>query len=234
MSPSDETIADRLAVVHAQIAAACAACGRAPDSVELLPVSKRHPRAALLAAKAAGLATFGENRVQELAQKAAELADLGISWHLIGSLQTNKVNQLLRVPGLVVVQSLDRRDLADALQLAAHRQGRTLAVLLQIAATGEVHKHGVPPAAAAALLAHLRSACPNLSPMGVMAMGPLEGDPTPVFTRVKGLAERLRDASGLPLATLSLGMTGDMAAAIAAGSTMVRVGTGIFGARPQA
>lgn len=234
MSPAADTIAARLAVVRGQIAAACAAVGRDPESVTLLPVSKRHPNPVLLEAKAAGLTTFGENRVQELLRKAEELVAEGFAWHLIGSLQTNKVNQLLRAPGLAMVQSLDRVNLADALQAAAAQRGRRLDVLLQVNATGEEQKHGVLPAAAAALLAHLQSECPNLAPAGVMAMGPLEGDPAPVFAAVATLSQRLRDASGLPLATLSLGMTGDMAAAIAAGSTMVRVGTGVFGPRPPA
>lgn len=223
---------DRLTEVRAQIMDACEVCGRDPAEVALLPVSKRHPAMALEVAQACGLSTFGENRVQELAEKAAALAGRGLSWHLIGSLQTNKVPKLLQVPGLVMVQSLDRAKLADTLQTELRREGRELDCLLQVNATGEAQKHGVSPEAAAALLDHIQEHCPALRVTGLMAMGPLSGAAAPVFAAVAELAAALRQRSGLPLAELSMGMTGDMGDAIAAGSTMVRVGTGVFGPRP--
>lgn len=201
-------------------------------AVQLVAVSKRQPAAAVRAAHAAGQRDFGENRVQELVAKAQELADLpGIRWHLIGSLQTNKVRDLLAVPGLVLLHSLDRVRLADELQGELARQGRSLDALLQVHATDEPSKHGCPMDEAAALLAHVRGRCPALRVQGLMAMGPLEGDPAPVFAAVAALQDRLRADSGLSLPELSLGMSGDFPAAIAAGATLVRIGTKVFGAR---
>lgn len=225
------TLAARLETVRASIAAACVANERDPAGVGLLPVSKRHPTAAILEARAAGLDVFGENRVQELTEKAVELVESGVAWHLIGSLQTNKVNQLVRVAGLALLQSLDRIKLADALQQALADSARTLDVLIQVNATEEGAKHGACPADAADLLRHVNADCPALRPVGVMAMGPLHGDPDPVFRVVADLHETLRQSTGLPLPIRSMGMTGDLTAAIAHGSTMVRIGTAIFGPR---
>lgn len=226
------TIAGNLAAVRARIAAAAARVGRAPAEVQLLAVSKTQPAAVVREAWAEGQRAFGENRVQELVAKAAELGELqGLQWHLIGSLQTNKVRQLLRVPGLVLVHSLDRANLADELQRELERAGRTLDVLLEIHATDEASKHGCAVGAAPALLAHVQAECKALAVRGLMAMGPLEGDPAPSFAAVAALCERLRAASGLPLPVVSLGMSGDVEAAVAAGSTLVRIGTAVFGSR---
>ncbi len=226
------TIADQLGEVRAQIAAAASCCGRSSADVALLAVSKTHPAAAVRAAHAAGQRAFGENRVQELAAKAGELADLpDVRWHLIGSLQTNKVRELLAVPSLELVHSLDRVGLADELQRQLARTGRRLGVLLQANVTGEASKHGVAPAEAMTLLDKVLRNAPLLAVQGVMAMGPLDGDPVPAFTAAAALRDRLRATSGLPLPVLSLGMSGDLDAAIAAGSTLVRIGTAVFGAR---
>jgi len=225
-------IAANLAAVRTRLATACRAAARPAADVELLAVSKTHPAAAVRAAHAAGQRAFGENRVQELAAKAAELSDLAdLRWHLIGSLQTNKVRDLLAVPGLALVHSLDRTRLADELQRELARTGRRLDVLLQIHATDEATKHGCAPAEAPALLAHVVAHCPALAVVGLMAMGPLVGDPLPVFRRVVALRDELRARSGLPLPVASLGMSGDVEAAVAAGSTLVRIGTAVFGAR---
>jgi pyridoxal phosphate enzyme (YggS family) len=225
-------IAANLARVRARIAAACRAAGRDSADVELVAVSKTQPAAAVRDAVAAGQRAFGENRVQELAAKADELRGLpGLDWHMIGSLQTNKVRELLRVPGLALVHSLDRRALAEELQRELARGERTLAVLLQVRATGEASKHGCPPGDAEALLAHVREHCPCLRVQGVMAIGPAAGDPRPAFGMAAALRERLRASMGLPLPVLSIGMSGDLEAAIAAGATLVRVGTAVFGAR---
>ena len=232
MSAAGASIAASLAAVRARIDAACARAGRTSGEVALLAVSKTRAAAAVRAAYAAGQRAFGENRVQELVAKAAELADLPeLRWHLIGSLQTNKVRELLRVPGLALVHVLDRPRLADELQRELARVGATLEVLLQLHVTDEPTKHGCPPAQAAALLAHVRERCPALRVTGVMAMGPLVGDPAPAFHRAVATAAALRAASGLPLPVASLGMSGDLEAAVAAGSTLVRIGTAVFGAR---
>lgn len=231
----DVDVAGNLSAVRDRIAAACVRHGRGQrsgDGVELLAVSKTHPAAAVRAAAAAGQRSFGENRVQELARKAEELGDVpDLRWHLIGSLQTNKVRELLAVKGLVLVHSLDRARLADELQRELARTGAQLDVLLQIHATGEASKHGIAPDDAPALLAHVVARCPALRVQGLMAMGPAVGDPLPVFRRIASLRDDLRSRSRLPLPVLSLGMSGDLDAAIAAGSTLVRVGSAIFGAR---
>lgn len=232
MSEVGSAVPANLALVRRRLAAACAAAGRAADAVELLAVSKTHPAELVRAAWTAGQRAFGENRVQELAAKAAGLGDLpGLRWHLIGSLQTNKVRELVAVPGLELVHSLDRARLADELQRELSRAGQRLEVLLQIHATDEPTKHGCMPAEAASLLAHVVDRCPAVAVVGLMAMGPLVGDALPVFRRVVTLRDELRQRSGLALPVLSMGMSSDLEAAVAAGSTLVRIGTAVFGAR---
>ena len=230
----------RLGRVLGEITRHCEACGRDPASVELLPVSKKQPDAKIREVFALGRKVLGENRMQELAQRAERLDGLDICWHMVGSLQTNKVKQLLGVPGLSMLQSLDRVSLADALEkaLAGRAQEQVLAgrgprlpVLLQINATGEDTKHGCLPDDAAGLAGHVQRNCPSLKLCGLMAMGPLHDDAGPVFQQVATLRADLQQAMGLDLEILSMGMTDDMAHAIVAGSTMVRVGTGVFGPR---
>lgn len=225
-------ITRRLALLRLRIAGACRAAGRPADAVELLAVSKLQPADAVRAAYAAEQRAFGENRVQELGRKADELRDLrDLRWHMIGSLQTNKVRDLLRVPGLVLLHSLDRERLADELQRELARAGRRLDVLLELNATDEPSKHGCALAAAPRLLDHVQAHCPAVAVQGVMAMGPLAGDPAPAFARAAALHDDLRRRSGLPLPVRSLGMSGDLEAAIAAGSTLVRIGSAVFGPR---
>lgn len=225
-------VAANLRAVAARLTAACASSGRPPAEVGLLAVSKQQPAAAVRAAHAAGQRAFGENRVQELSRKADELSDLrDLRWHMIGSLQTNKVRDLLRVPGLVLLHSLDRERLADELQRELTRAGRRLDVLLELHVTDEPSKHGCALAAAPGLLDHVQARCPGLAVQGVMAMGPLAGDPAPAFARAAALHDELRRRSGLPLPVRSLGMSADLEAAVAAGSTLVRIGSALFGPR---
>jgi PLP dependent protein len=230
-------IASNLVRVRDRIAAACVAAGREVDAVALLAVSKFHPALAVREALAAGQHAFGESRVQELAAKAQELAsEPGLQWHLIGSLQTNKVRDVLSVPGLSFLHSLDRKKLAMELQRELAAREQRLNVLLQINASGEEQKHGCDLDAVPELLDYVQAQCPALQVSGLMAMGPLHGDARPAFDAVVAMRDALRQRSGrkletLQLATLSLGMSGDLEAAIAAGSTMVRIGTAIFGER---
>ena len=224
-------IPQRLTKLRREIDELCERSGRSPGEVEILAVSKTREVAQVEAAVAAGQMAFGENRIQELVGKASELRDRGLAWHMIGSVQTNKLRDLCAVTGLKLLHSLDRVRLVDALQEQLERQDRRLACLLQIDATGEEGKHGVRPPDVEALAAHVIADCPRIELQGVMAMGPLTGDPKPVFIAVARILADLRDRLGLPLATVSIGMTGDLPAAIAAGSTLVRVGTGIFGPR---
>ena len=226
------SVADRLAAVRQQIAAACVAAGRDPSEVALLAVSKRQPIARVEEVLTAGQHDLGESRVQELVERAGQLGKCSrLRWHMIGSLQTNKVRDLLSVDNLALVHSVDRPKLVAALQDELSAQGRSLDVLLQVNATGEAQKHGVTPEDAPALLEKVQSEAPCLNVQGVMAMGPLSGEPGPVFDAVAALVADLRTRSGLPLQVLSLGMTHDLEAAVRAGSTMVRVGTGVFGSR---
>jgi pyridoxal phosphate enzyme (YggS family) len=225
-------VGDELAAVHRRIANACAAAGRSPQEVTLLAVSKSHPPEAVCDAYGAGQRLFGENRVQELAAKAQQLADLpGLAWHMIGSLQTNKVRELLAVPGLVLLHSLDRVRLADELQRELQRTGRRLDVLVEVHVTDEPTKHGCAVDELPGLLDHVRTKCPALTPLGLMAMGPLDRDAVPVFTRTAALLRESRRITGLPMPVLSLGMSSDLEAAIASGSTLVRIGTDVFGGR---
>ena len=224
-------IADRLDAVRASIAAAAAACGRDSATVGLLAVSKRFPASAVLEAQAAGQQAFGENRVPEFVDKARELAGHDLDWHFVGSVQTNKVRDLVGVEGLALLHSLDRAKLADRLQAALDEIDGRLRVLIQVNATGEGQKHGVLPDDVDSLVEHVRSACPRLELRGFMGMGPLEGDPTPVFERIARLRTEAEQQIGGELPELSLGMTGDLEQAVAAGSTLVRVGTGVFGPR---
>lgn len=228
------SFATRVQAVQDAVRQACAACDRDPAGVQVLPISKRHSLDAIRAVRRLGFGAFGENRVQELLTKDEEFGDDAPDWQMIGSVQSNKVAALLRVQSLTLVHSMDRPKLARALQagLAERGQGlRVVPVLLQVHATGEAEKHGVAPSGAPDLLRMIVAECPLVEPVGVMAMGPREGDPAPVFQAVAELHEDLRQQSGLPLPVRSIGMTGDLAAAVAAGSTMVRVGTGIFGPR---
>lgn len=224
-------IADRLASVRARIERACEAVGRDPAGVDLLAVSKRHPAIAVREALAAGQLLFGENRVQEFVPKASELEGSGARWHFIGSVQTNKAAALCAVSSLEVLHSVDRPRLVERLAAACSDLGRSLRVLIQVNATGEEQKHGVLPADALALAREVVASGPSLVLEGLMAMGPLDGAPEPVFAEVQALHARLGDALGVPLPTLSLGMSGDLEAAIAAGSTLVRIGTDVFGER---
>lgn len=230
MSASASDLAARLAAVHERIAAACGATGRDPASVELLAVSKTRPAADVRAALAAGQTAFGENRIQELVAKAEELAGTGARWHQIGPVQTNKARALCGVADLELIHSLDRPKLVAKLAELADELGRSLAVLIQVHATDEETKHGARPEDVTALAREV-VASGSLELRGLMAMGPREGDPAPVFASVAALRDRLRDALGLPLPVLSMGMTGDLEAAVTAGSTLVRVGTGVFGPR---
>lgn len=216
-------LAGTLAVVRGRIAAACLSCGRDPQSVELVAVSKTQPIASVRAAYAAGQRVFGENYVQELVSKAAACADLeGIRWHFIGHLQRNKAKDVARVGA--TIETVDSVRLAEALNERATQDGRSLAVFLQVNVDGEAQKSGCAPAEVGAIVAAIR-ALPALSLDGFMTVPRAEIDPRAAFAELRALA-REHD-----VAHLSMGMSSDLEAAIAEGATHVRVGTAIFGAR---
>jgi pyridoxal phosphate enzyme (YggS family) len=224
------TNADR---ISKQIADACAAAGRNPASVELLAVTKTLPAEAADYAARYGLRAVGENRVQEGAEKRAG-SRAPVQWELIGHLQSNKARAATRA--FDRVQSVDREKLLDALDRAAVEAGKVLPILLQVNAGRDPAKFGVELEDAPRLLdAALQR--PALRVDGLMTIAPLSDDPAVAvrtFTALRELRDRLAAQTGAPLRELSMGMSGDFAAAIAAGSTIVRVGTALFGARPAA
>lgn len=228
------SIATALSDVRARLHAAALAAGRAPSSVKLIAVSKTHPAAAVREAYAEGQRDFGENYVQELLQKAEELRDLAeLRWHLIGHLQRNKARHVVSLVSLL--HTVDTAELA--LELAKRFEGavtgRRLPVLVEVSIAGEQQKHGAAPADLAELLAAIE-AMPALELRGLMCVPPLTDDPAgalPFFQQLSGLRELHGGAQRLP--ELSMGMTHDMDQAVSAGATLVRVGTAIFGTRPQ-
>jgi len=218
------SIADRLAQVRARIDQACHAAGRPPGEVSLVAVSKTNPAAAVEAALAAGQLLFGENRVQDAAEKfpGMRAAHPGLRLHIIGALQTNKARDAVRLAD--VIESLDRPKLAVALADAMAKEGRRPDLLVQVNVGDEPQKAGIKRAEAADFLRACREEW-NLPVRGLMCIPPAEGDPRPHFSWLAALAAR----EGLPV--LSMGMSGDFEAAIAEGATHVRVGSAIFGAR---
>lgn len=229
----------RLSVVRGRLAAATSRAGRPADSVKLLPVSKTLPAAAVLEAYALGLRDFGENRVQEMGEKAAQ-CPADIRWHLIGHLQRNKARAAAHV--VASVQSVDSVRLAEALDAAAAQQNRVLPVLIEINATGEPAKGGVPLDGALDTIAAIARQCMHLRIDGLMtigprpefgAIGPNERATRTAFAAARRLSEAVL-AARLPrvlMGELSMGMSSDLEWAIDEGSTMVRVGTALFGQR---
>lgn len=223
-------IADNLAAVRGQIAAACARAGRADESVRLLAVSKTYGPAAVRVAAAAGQRLFGENRVQEAAAKIPECPER-LEWHLIGHLQSNKAAPAARL--FDWVHSVDSAKLLEALDREAGAAGRRLQALVQVNVSGERSKAGLAPEGAPAVLA-LGNRLRNVQVCGLMTIPPLAEDPEkarPFFRRLRELRDGWAAELGLELPELSMGMTHDLAVAIEEGATFVRVGTGIFGAR---
>jgi pyridoxal phosphate enzyme (YggS family) len=224
------TIAANLQSVHQRIADACAAAQRHVNEVTLLPVSKTFGPEAVREAHAAGETAFGENYIQEAVEKQALLADLPLQWHCIGPIQSNKTR--LVAQHFAWAHTIDRLKIAQRLSEQRPQAMPPLSVCIQVNIDGGASKAGVPPGEALALAREVH-ALPRLKLRGLMTIPePAEGFAAQlaVHRRARALYEELR-AAGLPLDTLSMGMTGDLEAAIHAGSTMVRVGTAIFGAR---
>jgi pyridoxal phosphate enzyme (YggS family) len=226
------TIAANLQSVHQRIAAACAAAGRDVNEVTLLPVSKTFGPEAVREAHAAGERAFGENYIQEAVEKQALLAELQLQWHCIGPIQSNKTR--LVAAHFAWAQSVDRLKIAQRLAEQRPAELPPLNVCIQVNIDGGPTKSGVLPAEALALAREIVR-LPRLVLRGIMTIPePAESfeAQVAVHRRARALFDQLREA-GLPLDTLSMGMTGDLEAAVHAGSTMVRVGTAIFGGRPR-
>jgi pyridoxal phosphate enzyme (YggS family) len=243
MSSSGQ-IADNLARVQEQIAAACARSGRDPASVKLIAVSKTHSVETVLAALDAGVQHLGENRVEEAESKipAVEARTMHRpTWHMIGHLQSRKAKDAL--PLFPVIHSVDTVRLAGRLSRAAVEQGRTVDIFLEVNVSGEESKAGFDaldwsdsPARHEQLQADVLTiaALPGLRLCGLMTMAPIVErleDARPVFASLAALRSALVEATGIPLPDLSMGMTDDFPVAVEEGATWVRVGRAIFGER---
>ena len=225
MGQSMRAIHDNLQAVQGRIARAVAAAGRDPRSVTLLAVSKTHPAALIEQALAAGQRAFGENYVQEAVEKMDALAGTSIEWHLIGPLQSNKTRVV--AARFQWVQSVESEKVARRLSEQRPAGLPALNVLIQVNVSGEVSKSGVAPEEVF-LLAKKIITLPRLKLRGLMAI-PEPGADVARYRELKNLYEKLKGE--LRFDTLSVGMSDNMEAAIAEGSTMVRVGTAIFGVR---
>lgn len=223
-------IADNLQAVRSRIDAAARAAGRDPKTVALLAVSKTWPAADILDAARAGQRAFGENYVQEAVEKIARLQDACLEWHFIGPLQSNKTR--LVAENFAWVHSIERLKIAERLSAQRPAALPPLQVCVQVNVSGEASKSGCEPAEAVELCRQV-AALPNLRLRGLMAIPEPEEEIVAQrrpFRQLRDLFETLR-AGGLPLDTLSMGMSHDLEAAIAEGATVVRIGTAIFGER---
>lgn len=232
-----EELAARLGRLRERLGQACAACGRRPEDVLLVAVSKFHPAADVAAVAGAGQVDFGENYVQEALEKRAELAREPfagrIRWHMIGHVQSRKAAQV--AGAFALIHTLDSVKLADALERRLAESGALQPVLMEINIGEEPQKAGVMIGDAAALAEHVLARCPHLELRGLMCLPPVfdAGDAArPYFARLRRLGEDLRSRLGIGLPELSMGMSGDFPAAVAEGATIVRIGTDIFGPRP--
>jgi pyridoxal phosphate enzyme (YggS family) len=213
---TEPTFLERLARVSARIAAA----GRNPDEVAIVAVTKGFGVEACREAMAAGMRLLGENRVQEALPKIDAVP--GAQWHLIGHLQTNKVKQA--VGRFALIQSVDSMHLAEAIARHDPKQ----AVLVEVNIAREPQKSGAAPEQALELISQVSGL---LDLQGLMGMGPTEGDPTTAFNELRALHDEAEQRAGRGLPILSMGMSGDFEAALAAGSTLLRLGQALFGTR---
>lgn len=223
------SIHDNLTAVRARIQRACAACGREPEEIGLIAVSKKHPAAAILQAHGQGQLDFGENYAQELRDKGAELSALRppVRWHYVGQIQSNKAKYI--APLAYRVHALESARHARAL---AKRATDTVHALVAVNVGGERSKGGVEPSEALRVCAEIHEV-EGVRVVGLMTLPPPVDDPNdsaPYFEQLADLAARGR-AAGMPLEELSMGMSHDFEVAIRYGATWIRVGTAIFGPR---
>lgn len=225
-----ETFRLRADALLDRIANICGVVGRLPGTVVLMPVTKTHPIAAADYAARYGFKVVGENRVQEAIDKRSQ-TEILIRWELIGHLQSNKAR--LAAAHFDRVQSVDTEKLLNHLDRAAGERGKILPILLQINAGNDPAKFGAEPTDAPRLL-EVALSRPNLRVDGLMTIAPLSDAPAVArrtFANLRTIRDDLAVRFGAPLPELSMGMTGDLEAAIAEGSTMVRVGSALYGAR---
>ena len=220
----------RLACVRERIESACAACGRDPAEVTLVAVSKLHEAAAVIELAALGQRIFGESYIQEAVPKI-EACPPGLEWHFIGHLQRNKAK--FAIGRFALIHTVDNLELARTLQNRNAACGLTQAVCLQVNVAGESQKSGIDPDGLPEL-AEAVAAMPNLAVRGLMVIPPVFDDPEgarPAFAKLRQLRDETAARLGMALPVLSMGMSGDLEAAVMEGATHVRVGTDLFGAR---
>jgi pyridoxal phosphate enzyme (YggS family) len=220
-------IAANLQVVEGRLRAACAAAGRSRDDVTLIAVTKTFPADDVARLAELGVHDVGENRDQEAAPKTAALASLGLRWHFVGRLQSNKCRSVASYAS--VVHSVDRTGLVTALSHAARQQHRVVRVFVQVSLDGDPRRGGVPVSEAPQLADAVASA-DALHLLGVMAVAPLGADATQAFDRLAQVSAQVR-VNHAEAAGISAGMSTDLEAAIAAGATHVRIGTALLGGR---
>ena len=230
-----EAARERLGLVRERIERAALRGRRNPNDITLIAVSKNMPADRVLLLAGLGQRVFGENRVQEAAEKVPEVAAAWegqpLHWRMIGHLQRNKARPALDL--FETIDSVDSLRLLDALEREAAMAGRTLEVLLQFNCSGEASKGGLHSADLPVLVERLRD-LKHVIPNGLMTMGPLAADPEaarPAFRELVRLREQLQDAMGTELRHLSMGMSGDLEIGVEEGATLVRVGTALFGER---
>ena len=230
------SIAENIAAIRAKIDAAAIAAGRDPKEIKLCAATKMNDADAVRQAIAGGVDLCGENRVQEFVQKAQENAYEGAPIHFIGVLQTNKVKQV--VGHVDVIQSVDRLNLLEAIQKEAAKKGIIQDIFLEVNVGGEESKSGFDPSEVLPLLEHI-SDYPNIFVRGLMTIPPISekiGSNRKFFQEMLQLSVDIRTKKydNVSVDCLSMGMSDDFEDAVACGSTMVRVGTAIFGARDYA
>ena len=226
------TIRDRLSEVKENIRKACEKAGRSPEEVTLIAVSKTKPLFMLEEAYEAGARDFGENKVQEILEKHPRMPE-DARFHMIGHLQRNKVKQVL--PHAVLIHSVDSLRLAEQISQEAEKLGMTAKILLEVNVAKEESKFGMMPEEVPEMVEQI-AALPHLQIEGLMTIAPFVDDPEknrPVFRKLYQLSVDIKkkNIDNVNMSVLSMGMTGDYQVAVEEGATMIRVGTGIFGAR---
>jgi len=223
-------VAENMQNIRRRIALACERCGRSPDEITLIAVTKTFSTEVIREITAAGVQDFGENYVQELLRKREELQGERIRWHFIGHLQSNKVKDI--AGWIHCIQSVDSVRLGAVISEKAAKTGRRIEILVEVNTSGEKTKYGLPPEQAPTVIRELVKLT-HLNVIGLMTIGPFLPDPEqsrPAFRTLRQLRETLK-SGGLQLDHLSMGMSNDFEVAIEEGATMIRIGTAITGKR---
>lgn len=227
------SIQNRLTAIKDRMAEAALRCGRRPESVRLVAVTKTHPAEIVRSAVAAGADIVGENYIQEARAKFDALVDLPVKWHFIGHLQSNKAKYAVRM--FELIHTIDSTRLAREVAQQARKAGKRQDVLIQVNISGESTKSGATETAVEDLLSEIHDLA-HIRIKGLMTMPPFFNDPEkarPFFAALRRLSDHIRDMKmpGIEMTELSMGMTGDFETAIEEGATLVRIGTALFGER---